>query len=438
MSKQKIKTDPPLSMPLRLVLFGILTLIGLVIAAGFVPFSHPRLTARVRADLLAAGCDSCSIGRVTLTPFIGIGISELYVRKRVDASSRLAVTIPHLKADYRLVEILVNWPQFNAGVRQLVNTELRPDRFNLTATLQRADSLLFPYIWRFSCQDSRICQVQTSGLDTLGEDVSCYYVRTKEKPLTLQLGLDALKLHYGVFRLAQPSFEVEVRDGKVLAKKVTARIGDGRLRGVFDINLAQQAITSGSFSLKKIDLASLHGLSARKVGTVAGMGSLEGDLRPAPLCLPCTKARGTFNFHDVYVNRIPLLNTVTGKLCIPALQELTFKSLTGDFYLLDGQVACENVKARGEPMNIDASGWIEPAGYFRFKVEGTLAASFKPQVDPLIWSSMVEAKDGDRKFFCTFSGTFDDPTMTIDPQHTQRAVRNVLKLLGGELRNIFR
>jgi hypothetical protein len=422
-------------------LLGLLILLaGILLLAGFFPFSHPVLSRYIDKALSAATFDSCMVRSATLTPYKGIVIQELKAIRPIRGQRTIEVAASSLSVDYHPVEILLNRKAFFQGIHSASTLPNGLPLINILTFIQRCDSLILPYIKALSIRNGQLI-LRSRGAaakDTVVDGLNFSMAGGNEDGFHILSSLEASSMKLARLRINQAEAEIEVQGDNLYLRKAAANIIGGKARGLLDINLEKRMISSGSISLKKFDLSQAVVALGRNLGTVSGSGDITFDLRSSPLCIQCVRGKGDVTLRDVKLTGIPLLSSVAQKLMLPILNDVSFKQITGDLALTDAEVVCENVKARGELMDIDATGLIEPTGYFKFKVKGTLNAAMKDKVDALVWESMFDGENDKRYFLCTISGTYADPVVVIDKEHVERAMRTVIKSLGKELQDMFR
>jgi hypothetical protein len=423
---------------------GFLALVLLTLIAGFIggflPFSYPGLPQVVRQAASTAGFDSCAVEHVTMTPFIGLIAVDLSAKKRSGANHDLIVAASRMKIDYRPVEILLSWNHLQHDLQSMAATfDQRFSVDKIRAVIRASDSLIFPYIWRASLHGAHIEQrtVDTRLPDWLLDNCYLSFETAKKGPLRIQSEIQAQSMTLGPVRLQDVGAEIDIQDEMLYLKKFAGKFNDGKFRGFMDISLDKRTLTTGSFFAKNIDLAEVSRLSGAKNEIVDGQADITLHLKQSALCLPCVRGNGSFIIRELNLNNIPLLNAIAQTIMLPALNELKFKQVTGDIDISSGEIHCDNIKARGDEMDINAVGWIEPTGYFSFKIEGSLSPSVRPKVDPLVWESLFDGEKGRKAFRCTVSGTAANPHVAIDREHTQRAMRSVLKSISSEIRSIL-
>jgi hypothetical protein len=263
----------------------------------------------------------------------------------------------------------------------------------------------------------------------------------------LQLTIDAFRartfsvvgrsIEWGLLQLERARARGTIEHGRAVIERLKGNMFDGRLAMELSADLTSRRIESGAIDIRDIDLERLYQARGAAHGRIEGRFDCFLQFAPSVFHADSLQGTGRFKATGVVLDEIPLLKTIVVSSAFPFLSTMHLRSAEGNLVLDSGRVACADVVARGEPIDLTLSGWCLPDGEFRYEVLGTFPKRFEDSIDVFVWNAMLPAEHDKRSFICTISGTFDSPRTVVDGSIRKRAVRNVFQSLTGSLKQAF-
>ncbi len=431
------------------VLAAVLIALGSCVLIGFfLPVSHVSFNKKAETIIKKkAGLDSCVTGKVKITLFRGITITDLVCIKYLDAKKRLTVAIPSVRIRYRFLKIVSRWKALNTA---LFPTQKHIRKKRIQWHSRTMVSMLYSHVFRadtltFSCVKSlvvRNARVSIDSMDALMLQVKGVngIIRVPGGSVQhLKIKLSAKELRKDAIRVSRPVVTMQFNGPRCVIKKVEGRVFDAKFKAKCELDCMQNRIINGLFEITDFDLAQWYAMLGDTLGSIAGKGTFVMMIDIGNSDFTGLKGRGQIKMTDVIMDEIPLITTVALLTELEGLSHLTFKEITGDFVVKDGKILSENINSHGDPLSMYIKGWIRPEDVnFEFDLKGVFEAYYKDSVSAIVWNAMLPDEDDRRLFKCTVYGTPDSPTVSLDEKIARRAVRGVFQSFGQELRGMFR
>ncbi|MBD3391790.1 MAG: hypothetical protein GF418_07000 [Chitinivibrionales bacterium] len=439
--KRRTRLPGPLRLAQRLIGAALLLVIG-IIAAGFIPFSNPGLVEKTEAILVRSGLDTCAVQGMGLSLWRGAVLTNVRCVKRFPGGGSLEIKAPRAGVSFRLLYILMHRKTF-AGVLD----QFFPSRRGVPLSARRGrergsrdygEAAVLPGIRAVSLEGAT-CRMSSAGetpAELHGLDLRAA-IRAK-LPVHIGIRVRGDTLAWGVWRIINPDVKAHYEDRQITVRKIGGAVYGGKLSGKCAIAAHRGVLLRGALAIKNVDLAEMYGASPGRDGTLSGTGDLSMTFSQCPLDADSLEGRGAFVLRRVTADRIPVLSSIVISLTVPQLSRLRFNSITGGISLENGIAMCPEVTGSGHPLDLDATGWVIENGYFEFDVTGTLESKYEDTLGSLAWNSLLPAENDRRMFSCRVTGTFDNPRVRLDSRITRRAMRNVFRNIGRDIRSAFK
>ncbi len=426
-----------------LMVFGSCVLIGF-----FLPVSHVSFNKKAEKIIKKkAGLDSCVTGKVKITLFRGITITDLVCIKYLDAEKRLTIEIPLVRIRYRFLKIVSRWKALNAALfpaqkhirKKKIRWHSRTMVSMLYSHIIHADTLALSCVKSLAVRNAR---VSIDSMDALMLQVKAVNGTIRVpggNPQRLKIKLSAKELRNGAIRVSRPVVTMQFDGPWCVIKKAEGRVFDAKFKAKCELDCMQNRIINGLFEITDFNIAQWYATLGDTLGSIAGRGTFVMMIDIGNSDFTGLKGKGHIEMTDVIVDEIPFITTIALLTELEGLSHLTFKEITGDFVVKEGKIYSENINSHGDPLSLYIKGWIRPEDVdFDFDLKGVFEAYYKDSVSEIAWNAMLPDEDDRRLFKCRVYGTPDSPTVSLDKKIARRAVRSVFQSLGQEIKGMFR
>ncbi|MBD3420812.1 MAG: hypothetical protein GF398_11900 [Chitinivibrionales bacterium] len=407
-----------------------LALLIVVALAGFGSYPLNDMGDKLEVLIGHAIKGECTIAKVRVVPWRGLTIHNVAVAAQVNDTLRLKATAPEIKAPYRLIRSLHAYSRLDKDAQSLLSDSagLPQDRllhyftsFKQIRVDKIAARLFAPDSSLFATDDlSFIASINDSNSLSFEAEVKCTRAKVRQQH----------QLHDLVSRASYGNNRLQVHE-------FTAGIFEGNLSVTGSIDVRTQSIVSGALKLRDMDLGMIYDAAPDKQGVMRGAVSIDLKLKPSPFALDKLHGAGTCAIRGLYLHDVPLQKTLVMSLFLNELDELRFEKVASEFTLQQDTLTITDLKGAGSPLTITASGIARIDGYFDQNVYGILHKKFVQSLSPTVAATLTEEKGGRRSFTCRVWGTFAQPRIQLEKALYRRAISNVFRDMGREIRNMF-
>jgi hypothetical protein len=268
-------------------------------------------------------------------------------------------------------------------------------------------------------------------LSTILFESTCSPVRTKLQLTAKELSTDRMP----------PFKEISIMaylNGDTLELKQ----GSGHFNSTHIEVAGRYTIRSGHLAYGKIDLRGLDlGMFYQSLknspGYLSGTADITinlyaGRLQPNALCGDAVIRGANLFARDIPVQRAPVLRRY-----FPDFQSLTFSTIEGEAKIHGHRIEIPGLWAQGDPLSFTISGAMDVGANMNFKLYGWLPTRYVKTLPLTVRESLVPELYDNYSFHCAITGTFKNPTVTLDRSHYARAVKGVLTHFGKSILKFF-
>ncbi|MBD3315102.1 MAG: hypothetical protein GF344_04900 [Chitinivibrionales bacterium] len=417
----------------------LIMLTMLLLAAGLVPLSHPRMTRKAEREVANFVEGSVELGSAVVTLLRGVTLRDLRITYPLDDGRRLMLFVHDLHIGYRPLRLLSNRTDLRLRLKRLADSLNAKIALNPAVAVGElfaapdADALAVART--VSIKDLSFAITGSETANVFGEDLDIRCRISRGFPLKAQGGLRGKGLSVLGYRLDRPYLTFNASHSLLRIHRIDARLYDGRFRAGLIFHLTDNAIRDGNLRLQGVDLEKLYRSRPREIGRIAGIADLRLKFKPCILHQDSIFGSGYFEGRNITLDGIPILKTAVVASSFPFLKRTDFEHIRGPITLTPQGVQCDSLEGWGSSLDMDVNGLVRFNADFDFEVLGTLNSAYTDSVPPLIWQAMLPDSSGNRCFACRISGTFHHPFVSIDRAVRRRAVRGAIRSFGRNLRS---
>lgn len=413
----------------------------------FFPLSHSYLNKKAAELIQKKGAlDSCSVEKVSLTLSRGLLIHDLLCIKKIGKKKSIRIEIPITRIDYRALKTFRNWRKIQSSLKPAGNRRAKRKLINTKYLLNYLYTVILkPDTLLYSCINMIVFERGDVTIDSMGyriagiEKMRGTIHVAKEAPSSLKIKVSADEAYGALVLVSKPKVTMKLDGPHCVMKKFSGNSFGGKLDAELDLNLLYNRINSAHITLKKADLEKIYSAMIDNEGILDGKCTVELNIDTSTTEFATLKAAGSVTLSKVSASHIPLVTNIALLLNIEKLSHLTFRKISGDYAVEEGRVLVDSLDGEGDPLSLSLNGWVKPeTGHFSFKVNGIFESYYEDSMSGLAWNTLVPEEDGRRSFICTVYGTPDNPTVSLDRELMQRAVKNVFQDIKNDLKSIFR
>jgi uncharacterized protein involved in outer membrane biogenesis len=419
--------------------------LAVVIIAGFIPFSNSALRAKVEKMLVKSFVTTCSIQRVTLTPWLGFAAEGIEATKK-DNGMLWQIKVPRVRVSYRIIPLLFrfvvikNFALEKPQVRLALPSSMAADPGKGKAfSSQDVKDLLagspFSVVIKNISLDNGDIAVEQRGKPVAGgREINLRMSVRFKKELMLSGRMSARCITLsGLWDIENVRANLKVNGLSATLDGCKGDFYNGKITASGEADLGESVLNGFRAEIARVDLAKLYEGSHIRQGTCEGRLDAKVELSQSALEADSLKGRGKVSMSKVAVHDLPLQNNLVVFVAIPQIRNITFSKLATSLEIHNGKVFTPDIRGDGYPLEIRADGWVGFEGYFAEKMDGIFSADLVRSFHPVISRSLDDAEDGKKSFKCTVSGKFKNPKIDIDRKIQERAVNNVI----DEVRKFF-
>jgi len=411
-----------------------------IIVIGFFPESHKLLADKAAQLISEAGADHCSIGRVKVVAWRSIAFEDLEVVERVDSILSYRFHIASAEIDMNLFRLLLR--------RNKLRRIFFPGDTDLLRELYDEPALITEKIFLLKNEMADATQAVFSGIRIWvklrdRQLIRCIngemsFRESSEEPDNIDVELAVARMNVVGDGLEDISCNLILKpSGDVLFDKLSARYFEGRIRGEARINPARNLVGSYSLVFDKIDLGYWYAVHVG-TGKVSGRAALHIEGGDVPL----DQITSRVSLHGILapcsIEDLPVQQSLATSLFIPSLSSLGFSKVSINALMDTTDTVHTTIRATGDQVDFDASGWIMRNGPLQQQINGTFSEQMVGQLPPIVAKTLMPSKDDGRMFTCRLFGTFSDPRFELDEEILRRAVGSLFEEASRELIELHR
>jgi hypothetical protein len=432
-SKFRKRRDPVKTMEILAGCFLILFL--LILAAGFIPLSHPVVTRRVAAMAGNLGVDSCSIGRVTVTLWKGVTLSEVVFSGHVDSTASYTMSLDRCVFKGNLASAAIAW--FRKGVVLLPISQEKP--------LRTAGRIIGTGIESGIFRKASVDRAQVEVRNVMAAPVQIKGINADltvmkqggsvvQGPLTIQSilvgGASAARNLSAVVSLDTAGVTVTQGKGTAL---------DGKLRCAGRITFEPKYLSALTLSVKNMDLGEWNRFADTAHGYCTGRVDLELAMAPSDLVLDSLRGKGSLSIAHCTLRRFPFQKTLCTMFAFPYFARPLFHRVNGAFTIAPGGVLSAEATGVGDTINLTISGWIAAKGTLSEKISCEFTKAGTRALPEFLRKTLEETRGGERAIRFRIYGKISDPKFEIESkQILQNAVQNLFDNVKSNLQQWLR
>jgi hypothetical protein len=411
--------------------------LGLIIAAGFIPFSFDGLKHGAERLVQKTGAASCSIEKVSFTPWLGLSIDGLELTKK-DGPVQIGVKIPRVRLSYRIIPLLfrcavikdfaVDEPQVGLVLASTAAPRRRAMPFSAEDARKLLAGIPFAVIVQNISVRSGALAVQQRGESLVaGKGIDVRMSVGYKQRLTLAGKVSADRLTVGgMWDVDDFRAAVRISDLTVTLERCKGDFYGGTVSASGEADLGEHTLERFKAGLSHVNLTNLYEACRIRQGRCEGRLDADISLVQSDLSPDSMKGTGNIKLADVSVHELPLQSGLLVFVAVPQIKNITFSRITADLNVGSGKVFTPNIRGDGYPLEVRSEGWVGFDGYFSEKMNGIFARDLVKDFHPVIANSLDDEADGKKSFKCTVHGTLGNPHIDIDRKIQERAVNSVI------------
>lgn len=430
-----------------LLLFTLLLGIGIV-GAGYFPFHHSSFTRTAQRIVQAkTGLDSCSVGTVSIALFHQITITDLYAVKKIGDGRQIVFSVPKLKIRYRFLYLLARWKQSYVITKNIFKPfrskfewDNRPEMIlrNVYNLVDEIDTVLVSGVRSIMVDDFSVHRSDSGNTVFRVIDLSGTLSTRLDSVSDIAIRGNAKDVLIDNLALGQPVFQFRIIGPHCTIKKMEGTLYEGKVKVEANLDLKNNRINDGKIEFQEINCAKWYATQHDTVGTLTGLADITLRIEKSGTVFSQLKGEGEVKASNITADDLAFITKIALLTDLAKINHLSFKEIKGDFIIRDERIWSDNCKGEGEPLSVAVAGWIRPQDRsFNVNTKGTFEAYYKDSIPALLWDSLLPEDDDRRSFVCTISGTTASPSVIVDKQIARRAVSNVFKSIGDELKSMF-
>jgi hypothetical protein len=429
----------------RLIPLVILLAVAGFICLGFFSFSPDILKTTITSGIARMGVDSVYLSKASIRPWSGIRFDNLYIRIKDTNDRSIEFQAARIRLTYSPMAVIIeNKPLRKVLGRTMIMARRQGDSSRMDAGIKAITQLISE-----RCMAEAIKSIHINGARLIVWQKEQELLTADEVNAALQMcskdstccggTIDAgVVMINGNPYFIRPSATVRLSDQLLDVSKVKSFLYDGTLRGSFAMNIVRKKLMHAEFKLATLGIEKWYESQRNPEGALKGKLSLSLICDSSALRLDSIIGQGSCRIKNVIARNLPVQKSLVQLLVIPQLSNLEFHTVTSDFIIVDGRVNVQNLKGNGELLDLETSGWVARDGTFYQEVLGVLSKKFSAQLPDIVQKSLLPRDNGRLSFDCRVSGTFDNPSLSLNQQIIKRAVKNMLESLQDDIKGFFK
>jgi AsmA-like C-terminal region len=427
------------------------SVVGIVVVAGFIPFSTAMLRDKVVKACEMTLADSCSVKRITLTPWLGFSIDSLTLLKRNNGVV-LQATIPRLRLSYRIAPLLFRYVIIKDLVCKhpklsIVSPASSPapkqagKRLSIENVRQALSSFPLTVVVRaISVENGDISVDEQHGNSLVagtGVDVAMKVTYSNTLELAGRITCRKVRLS-GLWDMTNLRAKFDMRDFDVVLSNCSGDFYGGKISASGTAELGLGTLKKFDFELSHVNMKKLYEGSRIGRGECSGRLDAKLELDKSRMDPDSLTGKGDAVLSDLNVHDLPIQNSLIVLVAIPKLRNISFSRFGADLIVRNGKIYTPHIEGEGDPLAFNSEGYVSFDGYFSEKCDGIFSRDFVGSLPSIVERSLDDAQDGKKSFKFTVSGKFKNPQIAVDQKIVHRAVDNVIGDVVKELGRLFK
>lgn len=418
----------------------VFLLIVILLIAGFFPISHPAITRYVRSIIEKSDIDTCSIGRISLTPWKGVTFYDVIAGGVTNNNTEYNLHFSKIRINLNVIRSFTKWPQIKLSFMQLRKSVHNNFAEDFSGTLD----MLLSYSDQVQDVKSIIIngkQLKIQRNDTLvltANRFSFDINRNKEEPQTLEIALEAAEFDYQKFIVTFFKSSAVYNNRTLKINNCRGRIFDGKFRLDSELNLRDNFLVALSLMASKIDIDQIADLAETRYGCYYGEMDFHLNFQPSFLNLDSLRGKGSINASNVKIEDSPVQKSLVELFNIDKLTELSFDRVKSDFKIVNKDTINSEISANGRSIDLKSNGYFNLYGMIDQNIDATLSEEFAKELPDFVAKSLETGEDNRLNVRCKVYGTIDNPKVELDREIMKRTIGNVFEEMKENFKDFFR
>lgn len=417
----------------------IFIIIGLL--AGFFPLSHSFFTQYAQAFIeKSSKPDSCTVGKVTLTPWKGITLYDVSVYGYTNQNSAYELHLSKVRISCNIIQIVLKWSQIKTSYLEFRKHFWETAQNDICAAL---DALL-----RFAAQEENIKSILIDGQNinilkeneslVAAEKFSFDITRSKENIQNLELAFEAAEFHYlkNVITFLRTSAIYDNRTINI--NKCRGRIFDGKFRMNTDLNLQSRLVLCFTLSASDLSIDQLMAPLGTMYGCFHGKTNIDINLEPSALSIDSIKGKGIFHASDLIIEESPVQQALVDLFSIPNLYELPFTKMKMELKIAGRDSFFTDITGTGEVLDFKSKGQVNLNGILNQRIDAAFSDNITNEFPEFIANSLEVNEDDRKTIRCRVYGSFASPKVELDKEILKKTIGNVFEQMKENFKDFFR
>ena len=274
--------------------------------------------------------------------------------------------------------------------------------------------------------DSVIAVAELGVVDDPGMYLSAVLFKGNHGPIRAKLRLTAEKLSaVRGYPFKGISILADLHGDTLEVKKGTGCFNSTQIEVAGRYTISSGHLAYGKIDLRGLDLGMFYQSFKNNPGYLAGTTDIminlyAGRLHPNSLCGNAV-IKGT----NLFARNLPVQTTPVLRRFFPDFKALTFSTIDGEANFRGRKIEIPGLWAHGDPLSFIISGTMDFDANMKLKLYGWLPARYVNTLPLTVRESLVPELYDNYSFHCAITGTFKNPTVTLDRSHYVRAIKGV-------------
>jgi hypothetical protein len=412
-----------------------LLLVLLITALGFFPFSHSKFRDYLKGALIKEGVEHCSVGKVAITLWKKIEITDIEIGMSEKGQSYLFQS-DKIQVSFNLFSVLFRLKQLKGEFADLsVKRRLLSDPLSVLEDLIRIRSRYnnFEEVKLY-----RVALKVTKGKknDIVAKDFSFEIGPGDEGAGVIECFFEGDEVYY------RKNFVTDIKgvvtyDGRVRLNRCKGRAYGGKFRVSSVIDPEKRYLEQLSFSGSGLNLKRLYQAQQFGSGEVGGKADIEIRLW-GNLEIDSLRGTAAINVTEFSTRGLSIQEAFSFFLSAPEFKELRFSKFKADLQLQGQGKLLTAMSGSGEMLDLNADGWISLDGELNQEMRGEISAKMARKLSNLVAGSLESTERRGKLFKCRVYGSLSNPKIELDRMILKRAVGNVFQNMRQGFQDLFK
>lgn len=420
----------------------------IILLAGFFPISLPVVSEKLSQGLSDALGAPCRVGKTTVTLWSGVSCQNIVIRTVQDLG--VSVEIPRLQVNFNLIPLVfkhirIQTVSVEKPIIQIRLSPLKKTKQSPKVVLESRNFLgALPEPFSRFTLSVGLAEIVSGQIRMTGAEkvlMDCKELGIKVHLADLKSGATEITVKtvrlVDAWHINNVICTGKLENSDLRIEKLQGDLYGGRFKGKGVLDWVKARLITLNLNISGLDVGQFYADIPSRQGRLEGRADASVTLKDCALEPDSLKGEGELLLSQLDIEEIPIQKVASIQFLLPLFKKIMIHKLKADFHLASGRVCTDKVSGEGDLFRVSANGWLALNGDMDENLQVTMLRPGLARFSKIMQYAFMKDSNGDYILRAKLTGTFSDPTFTLDRANVRNSVEKIFRDVGRGLRGLF-